>query len=867
MKRYNLLSILAFVIFATDGNAVEYYISSSIGSDGNPGTQDLPWKNLSRLSETKLKAGDMVYLKRGDVWRETMTLSGSGEAQKPIVIQPYGDGDGWPEIWGSDAILGGEKNGVFSSRIPNGLSVKAAFCDGVPIPVSRYPDDTGWAYAQRIDGGTRVYAPDLDDRDKVGASIHFRSVEWAIETRRIRYSNSAYLDMSDPLYYPNRRLGFYVTNDSNSFLTSDGESWFQSAHSGVLYWKGGSRINARIEASVRQTGIFLLRNDWVEIRGIRVFGAWKYGVSVQSNYVRVVDCKLDYVGTGVYAQGVSVVVDSCDIYGGSNRGVYVSGRNAEILNNRIVKVGLQPALGPTGMDSIGGGDGVVLFGDSGVIRNNVIDSTGYNGIGFNAGYSTVERNIIAHSCMTTDDGGGIYTWSGSYDRTGNVGSVIRRNFVRDLYGNSSGLSGKYSGSYHGIYLDEASHGVVVDSNIVANCAVGIFLHNTWDVVVRGNLLFENKKSQVGLQHDSTIGAGIMKGNVLQGNTLLAKSNQKDSLQVMKYDQREEMASWKDNHHCFDNRISIVCDKNGSIGWRYDRSAQVAKVSPELVSDGGFDQVITPWRFFPDQNRFARDSGLQCDSGYCAKVVVSPDVALAGTQLMSANNISTTGTVYLKLSYRIRGTLVSKGLRFVLRDHLTGAVFAEITNQPVYPFWHTAAKVLSVASSMRNSRLEVFFPKSDTVFWLDDVSLRIISREFYDSLPETQLYVNSSVKSQYSASPKFGAWSWVTSNRATVKTIGDVGWGIVLHPLEKNNIIHVPRVNISTTRVKPAVVRSNNMFIVQGLTGSAKIIDYSGRHINDVNVDHVGTGVWIWDGTPGTFFLCDKSHCFPIVVMR
>ncbi len=70
-----------------------YYVSSSEGSDANPGTgQNKPLKTLAKAASLALKPGDRVYLKKGDIWKESMSMKTSGTADSPIILSSYGDG-------------------------------------------------------------------------------------------------------------------------------------------------------------------------------------------------------------------------------------------------------------------------------------------------------------------------------------------------------------------------------------------------------------------------------------------------------------------------------------------------------------------------------------------------------------------------------------------------------------------------------------------------------------------------------------------------------------------------------------------------------------------------------------------------------
>lgn len=71
------------------------YVSSSTGSDSNPGTQAKPIKSLAKAKTlVRDKSADQVLLKRGDTWNESFgdwTVSGKS-AQEMILIGAYGTG-------------------------------------------------------------------------------------------------------------------------------------------------------------------------------------------------------------------------------------------------------------------------------------------------------------------------------------------------------------------------------------------------------------------------------------------------------------------------------------------------------------------------------------------------------------------------------------------------------------------------------------------------------------------------------------------------------------------------------------------------------------------------------------------------------
>ncbi len=81
-----------------------FYVDHEKGDDRNPGlTEARPWKSLAAIRRATLKPGDHILLRRGQVWRESLTLEQSGAEGMPIVIGAYGTGDR-PALRGSDTF-------------------------------------------------------------------------------------------------------------------------------------------------------------------------------------------------------------------------------------------------------------------------------------------------------------------------------------------------------------------------------------------------------------------------------------------------------------------------------------------------------------------------------------------------------------------------------------------------------------------------------------------------------------------------------------------------------------------------------------------------------------------------------------------
>ena len=88
-----------------------YYVSSSIGNDNNDGlTEQTPWQTLQYAEEQVTKPGDVIALKRGDVWfiANVLEINTGGNSTHDIVW----DGGFWGE--GDKALIKATADGTYS---------------------------------------------------------------------------------------------------------------------------------------------------------------------------------------------------------------------------------------------------------------------------------------------------------------------------------------------------------------------------------------------------------------------------------------------------------------------------------------------------------------------------------------------------------------------------------------------------------------------------------------------------------------------------------------------------------------------------------------------------------------------------------
>lgn len=87
------------------GSSTTYYVDKTTGSDSDSGlTEELAWETINEVNTSSFNPDDVIKFKRGEEWREGLTVPSTGALNSPIVFGAYGSGAG-PIINGSDLIV------------------------------------------------------------------------------------------------------------------------------------------------------------------------------------------------------------------------------------------------------------------------------------------------------------------------------------------------------------------------------------------------------------------------------------------------------------------------------------------------------------------------------------------------------------------------------------------------------------------------------------------------------------------------------------------------------------------------------------------------------------------------------------------
>jgi hypothetical protein len=93
LKAIPFFAYLLIVLNSCQQNKDTYYIDATSGNDNNTGLdKNSAWKTINKVNNYHFKAGDKIFLKRGESWNESLLFPSSGDSLNPITIGAYGNG-------------------------------------------------------------------------------------------------------------------------------------------------------------------------------------------------------------------------------------------------------------------------------------------------------------------------------------------------------------------------------------------------------------------------------------------------------------------------------------------------------------------------------------------------------------------------------------------------------------------------------------------------------------------------------------------------------------------------------------------------------------------------------------------------------
>lgn len=849
---HRLTALVGCVLGTAAVSSASSYHVSPMGDDSNPGSMALPWRSFMPVSKAKIAPGDSVLLQRGGVWRETLRLPASGTQAAPIIVAPYGAGVSMPEIRGTDSVVGSISGGMRTAKLDS--LVKTAFVDGEVLRCARWPD-TGWARAI-MQGDTALMVADLSGADWTGASVHLVAEPWALETRTVKAGVGGKLVFKNKTMFRKDTVRFFLTNHANAMGSRP--SWSQSTEDRTLRWSAS--VSGPIEVAVRAEGIDLRGKSWVHVEGVRVRGTAQRGLRFSGAGGRVERCEFLHPGVdGINGNGRESIVSGNLVRGASGAGVNLANAPRSIISGNVIRnTARMDWMGPDGMTlELWGGRGIAIQGDSSLIRGNDIDSSGYSGLVFYGKGDLVDSNIVANSCLVTTDGGGIYTWTGRPPAVGSSASVIRHNFVRD--GHNSWT--------HGIYLDDGTHDVRVEGNVVTGNAAGLFFHNNWSIDAIGNISHGNRM-QMNFQHDTIAGKDApMERLRMEGNTLSSLFGQMSFSNNAYHATSLPAITWVDNRTCIDLGVEVGCEKEGVPIWRNERLGDsMASLGAEMLPNKGFDQASLGWTKWPAQARIARDSSKDCGGGRCLSVRFSDDADSKVSYIYPSRSFTVLAGWRLRLSFRARGGRKGQNLfPAVRRSHGDWKLLGDMPSVRLDTAWRSFVLVMSAGIGDSSSRLDFATSATDSVYWIDDISMRTVPAQAVDSLAKVRLLVSLPTRVVPAGQPDWRASSWVDPSGVRITSPAFSAFQAVLaFPVVGGAFLQGGPADVFPG---PRAFARGGSLHVEGLSEAAVVYDVRGRILTRLDPDIEGRASWAPEGYRGPLWIRTVGSVISVALPR
>lgn len=510
-----LLSLIMSVIFLNYAKATNYYFSTTLGNDDRTARQaqnpSTPWKTLSKLNAyfSILLPGDAVLLKRGEIFYGSINVNSSGTASSPIVIGAYGTGNR-PVITSLVTLSGFTANasykGVFESSPVSSAATKVntVLINGIAQQIGRYPNsdaaNKGYLSLKSHSGTASITDDQLySPLNWTGAELVLRSRRWVLDRDIITsQSDNTIFYTAASKYEPYDKWGYFIQNDIKT-LDKIGEWYYNPSSKQLSVYLGKSDPShysiqlSTIDNLIYSSGFSNITFDNLNIKGANGCG---FNITHGSN-INIKNCDVVFSGKDGIRAGdhKNLNIENCTVINSNNNGISL-GRNvnyATIRNNKIINTSLFAGMSESGD---GKGFGVLSNSKGTVIEYNEIRNTGFIGINFNGDSSIVKNNYVDSFCITKDDGGGIYCYTGTKNNT-KSGRKIIGNIVLNGIGAWEGTGLPANRFADGIYMDNNSADVEIRNNTIANCSdKGLFIQSSHEITIDNNTIFNNVKNQL-----------------------------------------------------------------------------------------------------------------------------------------------------------------------------------------------------------------------------------------------------------------------------------------------------------------------------------------------------------------------------------
>jgi hypothetical protein len=487
-------------------HATPYYVSVT-GLNTNSGqTENSAWQTIS-YAASRARSGDVVNLKRGEVFYDTANLPGG------VSLGAYGTAAQLPVISGAERISGW-------SAWPTNAAVSMAtathridnlYVNGRLMRIARYPN-TGWLTTTTNDAASHVVTcanlaanPRNAANYWNGCRMRWRHWSWYYDTRIISsYAASGTMTLAGtPVQDVGNGAagwGFYL-DGKLSELDTAGE-WFYDAANNRVYLYPPADVNlasAEVEGVWRDQGVSASNATIEDV----CFRHYRMNGLAISGTTSVNACRFEGIGSDSGGASLSptwgcsgVRIANCRFENNLNVAISWVQNPATTVASTVehdtfVNTGAVPGYGGRGSWHAAGI--ILVVGRNIHIQYTVFDTTGYAAILLGAAGNFAEYNVIRRAMATLNDGAAIYTNCDS--------STIRHNIITYSSGYLES-SGWQISLAHGIwpeFLEHFKYNVIQDNTCAWCNGNGIFLPNNFHTSIKNNVCYANESGQMHIE--------------------------------------------------------------------------------------------------------------------------------------------------------------------------------------------------------------------------------------------------------------------------------------------------------------------------------------------------------------------------------
>ena len=529
-----LITILSIFISLRSSAGTTYYLANS-GSDLNSGTsQFAPWLTISKVNATSLAPGDSVLFKAGDSFYGNIVITHSGTFANRIYWGTYGTGSkanitGFKTVsaWTSVGTnLWESTTAISTASLANQVSI-----GGVNRAMGRTPNaSAGYAQFQTHTANTSITSSSLTGTPNwTGADVVIRFEQFIIGRDSITGQSGGtltytkgtglpYLNGQD--YNAHDNWGFFIQNDIRT-LDQPFEWFYNRTTKKITVYYVGTPPTTQVSTIDTLVNIQLF--DYNTFENLDFTGANGHTfLMVRAIGIEINNCNLSFGFSGIRGAtygGANSSLARCKnnyVHDFNDNGVIyqLEFKNDTITGNHVERIGVFPGMGGSGD---GHYQGVDFDGVNSYCAFNEIDTIGFIPLGYKLSGLTMLNNYIHYHDFIKDDGGGIYA------QAAGTSNLVKGNIVVDGIGAPAGTShdanfgGDGIGAAYGIYMDDITSGSSIQYNTTANnSAGGIFLHNTNNIQVLNNTVYNSGKAGL-LISDNGTGVAVRNNLKIQGN--------------------------------------------------------------------------------------------------------------------------------------------------------------------------------------------------------------------------------------------------------------------------------------------------------------------------------------------------------------